>query len=380
MSPRADRLHYAGLSDIGRVRTHNEDAVLLSPPLYAVADGLGGHSAGEIASTVAVEALLAHTPARADAKALGRAVRAANREVIQAAAEGRGRSDMGTTLTAAFVDGDCIAVAHVGDSRAYLLSSEGLIQITQDHSMVADLVRQGRLTEAEAREHPNRSVITRALGSDPDMRADTYEVDAEPGDILLLCTDGLTSMLTDEQIAEILRAYRDPESTVRALIDAANAAGGQDNISAVVVHIEPGNPAGALTARHRSAILLPVLLWLLAGTIAVGAAWWGLNRYARSQAYLISENGHVVLYQGMQGTIAGLELRWLAEETTIPATALEPVTSARLAQGIPVEGLEQGRATLAEYRAQIASDTAETEVPSDEATGAVGEASDETTP
>lgn len=358
MTPRADRLHFAGLSDVGRVRTHNEDAVLLSPPLYAVADGLGGHSAGEIASTVAIEALLEHAPARADAKALGRAVRAANREVMQAAAEGRGRADMGTTITAAFVDADCIAVAHVGDSRAYLFSTEGLIQITQDHSMVADMVRQGRITEAEARDHPNRSVITRALGSDPNMRADTYEVDADPGDKLLLCTDGLTSMLTDSQIADILKAYRDPESTVRALIDAANSAGGQDNISAVVVNIDDADSPQYASARRRTIIMLPVLLWLVAGTLAVAAAWWGLNHYARSQAYLVSESGRVVLYQGMQGTVAGFELHWLAEETTIPANALEPVTSARLAQGIPVEGLDAGREVLERYRSQIASEAA----------------------
>ncbi|MDH4139078.1 MAG: protein phosphatase 2C domain-containing protein, partial [Coriobacteriia bacterium] len=210
MSARAGRPQYSGLSDVGRVRTHNEDAVLLSPPLYAVADGLGGHQAGEIASTLAVESLLENAPLRADAKALGRAVRSANRAVIDGAREGLGRAGMGTTLTAAIVEDTRIAIAHAGDSRAYLFHGGELERITLDHSVVADLIRQGSITEEESRTHPNRSVITRALGSDPNMYADTFEVDAEPGDRLLLCSDGLTSMLTDVRIADILASYRDP--------------------------------------------------------------------------------------------------------------------------------------------------------------------------
>jgi serine/threonine protein phosphatase PrpC len=236
MSSRATH-DYAAVTDIGRVRSHNEDSILAQPPLFVVADGLGGHEAGEVASSIAIETVRDHAPKRADAKALGRAVRAANREVIRAAGEGIGRTGMGTTLTAAIVEGTRIAVAHVGDSRAYLLHGTQLQRVTEDHSMVADLVRRGEITEQESRVHPNRSIITRALGSEANMEADVLEVEASEGDRLLLCSDGLTGMLDDAAIARILGQYRDPEVTAHALVAAANEGGGQDNISVVIVDI-----------------------------------------------------------------------------------------------------------------------------------------------
>ncbi len=351
---RADRLPYAGLSDVGRVRTHNEDAVLLSPPLYAVADGLGGHQAGEIASTVAIEALMAAAPRRADAKSLGRAVRAANREVIEAAREGYGRSGMGTTLTAAIVEGTRISVAHVGDSRAYVFHDNVLEPITFDHSMVADMVRQGSLSESEARAHPQRSIITRALGSDPNMCADTFEVDAQPGDRLLLCSDGLTAMLDDTQIADILSSFRDPSSTVRALVDAANAAGGHDNISVVVVDISE-EAHGLAEGRRPGRGWVAGLVWAFAAFALVALALLGVYQYAQSRAYVVSEDGTVSLYRGMPDEIAGIRLSWLEEETTITARSLDPRTSARLAQGIQVDSVTAGYLLLDEYRQQAES-------------------------
>lgn len=347
---RADRLPYSGLSDVGRVRTHNEDAVLLSPPLFAVADGLGGHQAGEIASTVAIEELMAAAPRRADAKALGRAVRSANRAVIEAAREGYGRSGMGTTLTAAIVEGTRISVAHVGDSRAYVYHDGVLEPITFDHSMVADMVRQGTLTETAAREHPQRSIITRALGSDLNMYADTFEVDAQPGDRLLLCSDGLTSMLTDRQISDVLSSYRDPNSTTRALIDAANAAGGHDNISVVVVDISE-EIAGVAQGRRPGQGWVGGLIWTFAALALVGLSLLGVYQYAQSRAYVVSEAGTVALYRGMPGTFAGVRLNWVEQETTITARSLDPVTSARLAQGIQVPSVTAGYLLLDEYRA-----------------------------
>lgn len=357
---RADRLPYAGLSDVGRVRTHNEDAVLLSPPLYAVADGLGGHQAGEIASTLAIEALMEAAPRRADAKALGRAARAANKVVLDAAREGHGRAGMGTTLTAAIVEGTRIAVAHVGDSRAYLYHSGVLEPITYDHSMVADMVRQGTLSEEEARVHPNRSIITRALGSDPNMYADTFEVTASPGDRLLLCSDGLTAMLRDAQIADVLGSYRDPGATVRGLVDAANAAGGQDNISVVVVDITADDGSGYPARRARGWVA--ALVWIFAALALVGLAIWGVYRYAQSRAYVISEGPTVTLYRGLPGSFAGLELRWIESETTITVRSLDPVTSARLAQGIQLPSVASGYELLDEYRLQ-AEETSPTPVP-----------------
>ncbi|MHB9003357.1 MAG: Stp1/IreP family PP2C-type Ser/Thr phosphatase, partial [Coriobacteriia bacterium] len=280
---RAEKLPYAGLSDVGRVRTHNEDAVLLSPPLYAVADGLGGHQAGEIASTIAIEALMEAAPLRADAKALGRAARAANRAVVDAAREGHGRSGMGTTLTAAIVEGTRIAIAQVGDSRAYVYHNGVLEPVTEDHSVVADMVRQGTLAPEDVRSHPNRSIITRALGSDLNMYADTFEVDAHVGDRLLLCSDGLTAMIDDPEIADIMSSYRDPGMTVRALVDAANAAGGQDNISVVVVEITDSDPE-AYGRPGYSRGWVGALVWLLAAALLIGLAGWGVYRHARTRA------------------------------------------------------------------------------------------------
>jgi len=349
------RESWAALTDIGRVRTHNEDSVLAQPPLFVVADGLGGHEAGEVASSIAVETLRDHAPRRPDAKALGRAVRAANREVIRSAREGLGKQGMGTTMTAAIVEGSHIAIAHVGDSRAYLLRAGRLEQLTEDHSMVADMIRRGQLTEAESRYHPNRSVITRALGTDANMTADVYELEAQPGDRLLLCTDGLTGMLEDAMIAETLATLREPSTAARALVDAANDAGGHDNISVVVVDVEGegthrrGAVVDASGARSGRG-WLALIGWLLLFALIVGGIAWGTYQYAQSRAYVKDVAGYVVVYQGVPGAFAGFTLSHVAEETTIPVAALDLATQARLAQGIPVGSLGEAYSTLAAYR------------------------------
>lgn len=338
---------WAALTDVGRVRSHNEDSVLAQPPLFVVADGLGGHEAGEVASSIAVQTLLDHAPRRPDAKALARAVRAANREVIRAAREGMGRSGMGTTITAAMVDDGNITIAHVGDSRAYLFSDGRLEQITEDHSMVADMVRRGQITEEESRVHPNRSVITRALGTDPNMVADTYEVEAKPGDILLLCSDGLSGMVDDDTIADILARVADPERAAQALIDAANAAGGHDNISVVLVTVEgtPGSPAAAASRSW-----LPVIGWVLLAIALVGAIAYGTWRAAQSRYYVADNGGTVAVFRGVPGSFAGLELSWLESESTVPVSALPPAQAARVRATIPVDSLSDGLALIERYR------------------------------
>lgn len=337
------RQTWAAVSDIGRVRTHNEDSVLAQPPLFVVADGLGGHEAGEVASSIAVETVRDHAPRRADAPALARAVKSANRAVIRAAREGVGRSGMGTTLTAALVEGTRIVLAHVGDSRAYLLHGRDLERLTEDHSMVADLIRRGQLTEAESRVHPNRSVITRALGTDGNMAADTYEVHADVGDRLLLCSDGLTGMLEDPQIAEILGAYRDPNTAAHALIEAANEAGGHDNISVVIVDIE-----AVAAARPRRGVL-SVFAWLAALALVIGAIGYGTYTYAYSRAYLIEQNGVVAVYRGVPGELGGLSLSWPVEVSDVRVEELPPGVQQRLADGEQVDNVATARARLQSY-------------------------------
>lgn len=353
---------FAGDSHVGLVRSGNEDAFLVAPPLFAVADGLGGHQAGEVASSIAIDVLLEAAPRSADSKALGRAVRQANSAVIEAAEAGRGRSGMGTTITAAMIEGNRIAVAHVGDSRAYLLHYGKLEQITDDHSMVADLVRQGQLTAEESRTHPNRSVITRALGSDPNMLADTFEVEAAPGDRLLLATDGLTSMVTDAEIERVLGSETSSRTAVDVLIDRALAAGGHDNITAIVVDIGKPRHAGATSPAPRRK-WGAILAWLLAAALILVGAVWTATSYARSQAYLVAEDGVVVVYEGVPGSVAGLDLNWRAEETTLTISSLDAVTASRLTDGIRVDGLDQARDLLEGYRSRAAAEQTSTVEP-----------------
>lgn len=357
MSAAERQPRFAGASDVGRVRSGNEDSLLLAPPLFAVADGLGGHQAGEVASRVAVDTVLANAPRKADSKSLGRAARAANKAVMEAAAAGRGRAGMGTTLTAAMIDGPRIAVAHVGDSRAYLMHRDGSLErITQDHSMVADLVRQGSLTEEESRTHPNRSVITRALGSDPNMNADTFEVTARPGDRLLLATDGLTSLVPDGDIADILSRHPEPQAAVDALIAAARLAGGYDNITSVVVDLAEDEEA-AVQKPARNA-WLHVALWTLALIAVVALAAGGVYRYATSRAFLVAEDGVVVVYRGVPGTVAGVSLRWRDQSSDVQVTDLSLPEQAALKAGVTTDSLAQAYAMLAAYRVEAAKNAA----------------------
>lgn len=345
------RPQWAALTDIGRVRTHNEDSVLVQPPLFVVADGLGGHEAGEVASSIAVETVRDHAPRHADAKALGRAVKAANREVLRVARESVGREGMGTTLTAAIVEGTRIAIAHVGDSRAYLLHDAQLQRITEDHSMVADMVRRGQLTEAEARVHPNRSVITRALGTDADMETDTLEIEASPGDRLLLCSDGLTGMVGEAEIAELLGSYRDPKVAGEALIAAANEAGGQDNISVVIADIAGDSAPTAEERRSGRRGWLAAIGWLVALALVVGSIAFAVYTYALSQAYAIDEAGYVVVYRGVPGEVAGISLSWPISRTTIPVTELSLGRQRALSEGVPFD-YDEAAAMIERYRSE----------------------------
>jgi serine/threonine protein phosphatase PrpC len=233
-------------SDTGLQRRTNEDAVYARPPVFAVADGMGGARAGEVASRMVVEALEAGLSADGTAEErLAERAREANRRIHEKATSDPARAGMGTTLTAAYVGEDAVSIAHVGDSRAYRLRGDELEQITDDHSLVGELVRRGKLTEEEAEDHPQRSVITRALGPEAAVDVDTWTFPAQPGDVFLLCSDGLTSMVDEAWIAEVLRSHPDLHSAGQALIDEANRRGGRDNITVVLFRLEGVGAAGA---------------------------------------------------------------------------------------------------------------------------------------
>ena len=239
----------AGAStDKGQVRHGNEDAYVVDPRLrlFAVADGMGGHRGGEVASATALEALRA---AVASGTSIGDAIAVANAAVFERAGDDHQLAGMGTTLTAVIPDERGLAIGHVGDSRAYLLRDGELRQLTTDHSLVEELVREGRLTEEQAAVHPQRSIITRALGVELDVQADVYAIVPRAGDRLLLCSDGLTTMLRATDIAAVLRRETDPTRAANLLVDAANGAGGEDNITTIVIDVETDalDPLGAIT-------------------------------------------------------------------------------------------------------------------------------------
>jgi serine/threonine protein phosphatase PrpC len=235
---------HAGKTDPGKKRRRNEDSYVIDPPLFAVADGMGGAQAGEVASQLAAAALRDGNGGGGDAEAqLVSLIQEANRRVWQRANEDAAASGMGTTVTAAIVDPDGrVTFGHVGDSRAYVLRGEKLEQLTEDHSLVAELVRRGELSPEEAESHPQRSVITRALGTDPDVDVDTFSVQAVAGDVFLICSDGLSSMIDDETMRSAIADNRaDLDGAARALVNAANRGGGEDNITAILFEVGDGD-------------------------------------------------------------------------------------------------------------------------------------------
>ncbi len=239
-------VEHAEATDRGRYREINEDALVVAPPYFAVADGMGGAQAGEVASRVAAEVVREHRRDLPPESLLADIAREANRRIYELAARDERRRGMGTTLTAALVAGDEVAIGHVGDSRAYRFRDGRLEQLTRDHSLVAELQRSGQITPEAAEQHPQRSVITRALGPEPEVEVDTYTVPARDGDVFLLCSDGLTTMLNDGEIEAVLKSSRDLKEAAENLVRAANQSGGRDNITVVLFKLaEEGSSQGA---------------------------------------------------------------------------------------------------------------------------------------
>lgn len=325
-------------SDTGRQRNANEDSFFVRPPVFVVADGMGGAQAGEVASKAAAEAFDRELPAAPPERVLKETIEAANREIHDHARADPSLAGMGTTITAAIVDGagEEVGIGHVGDSRAYRLRDGRFERLTRDHSLVEEMRRKGQLTDAQAEDHPQRSIITRALGPEPDVEVDVQTVAAQPGDLFMLCSDGLTTMLDDAHIARILAGATSLEAAMRALIDEANRAGGRDNITAVAFRLEgSGVPAPAtegatlvgasaaeagLTAtevRRRAAAAaakerreqleakpkrrrLRLVAKTLAAVILIAAVGFGLW-YGNRQIYFLGTDqaGRVALYRGL---------------------------------------------------------------------------------
>ena len=335
----------AGHTQTGHVRRSNEDSYLMREPLFMVADGMGGAAAGEIASRMCAEAFAEIDLIRTrGTEALGSAIRTANTRIHERAASDIEMSGMGTTVTAALVaDDGSIAFAHVGDSRAYLMREGELRRLSEDHSVVAELVASGQLTEEEAERHPQRSVITRALGADSSVQVDAFTLQSQAGDVILLCTDGLTGMIDEAKVAALLDSGKECEPIARDLIRAALAGGGEDNVTAIVFRMGDGD-ADQDTQRHTARMVLTVdpdleepapvpeprsrkrtlaVVLIIAAVIAVlaGGVYLGLR-----ESHFVGADettGHVVVYQGLPIDLwGGVTLYHTVYDSHVPYASL----------------------------------------------------------
>jgi serine/threonine protein phosphatase PrpC len=347
-------------TDIGRVRERNEDSFLVDPPIYAIADGMGGARGGAVASGLALEKIeeLSHE----GKLTLTELVRAANRAVFERSVSDREVSGMGTTLTAATVDDRGAHLAHVGDSRAYLVRAGALRQLTSDHTLVNRMVKAGEITPQEADVHPQRNVLTRSVGTEPEVRVDELDVPLIDGDRLLLCSDGLTNMVTEPQIQAILESTVNPQEAADRLVKAANRAGGIDNITVVILDVHddedgmaegggewegsPGGPtlgsgapqgrAPETEARGRPRpSRATVKKWSIRTAIvvvAIAAIVVAVRIYLDRQWYVGESGGRVAVYQGIPAEFAGLRFSHVELQTDILA---DDVTELPLYQQLP---------------------------------------------
>lgn len=350
-------ISFGSRTDIGYVRDHNEDSLIIIPPLFAVADGMGGHEAGEIASEITVNTLAELAPSHLDAEGLTAAVEAANYNVMKAPRQGIGRDGMGTTLTAAMLEGERLLIAQVGDSRAYLLHKGHLQQITRDHSLMADLIEAGQITPEEARVHPNRSVITRAIGSDIHMRPDIYELNVDAGDRILLCSDGLSSMISNNAIESIMRRQSDAQHCADELVTAALENGGADNVTVVVADVPGFSEVREKKRAHKSRVFYIGLAIALIAVIF--AAGFGGYAFISNSAYLIEENGKVSVYRGTPDDFMGIKLSTLDHTTNVDVDKLQPGVANRIKEGMSVSSIDEANSLIAGYEEEIARGEAE---------------------
>jgi PPM family protein phosphatase len=347
-------------TDVGRVREGNEDAFVVEPPLYAVADGMGGARAGEVASQLALATITEME--KAGSSTLEDEVREANRIVFTRAGEDERYAGMGTTLTAVLATPEAIHVAHVGDSRAYLARAGTLRQLTRDHTLVDRMVQAGEITPDEADVHPHRNVLLRALGTEPKVEVEVDDVGLLESDRILLCSDGLTTMVTEDQILAILAATVGlPQDAADRLVRAANRAGGIDNITAIVLDVEAGDPeAGTVAAAPAPARTRPKRRWWpwIAGAVGVVllamVALTVFRSYVDNQWYVGVSNGHVAIYQGIPAAPFGFELSHVDLDTGLDASAVAALaTFPGLTEGINVDDRDAALATVDQMRQDL---------------------------
>jgi protein phosphatase len=396
------KLRWGACSEIGLVRQINEDSKWHEPPLFVVADGMGGHSAGDVASAMAIEEV-ARELRRTDS--LSGAVHAANRAIFEKASKNPELAGMGTTITALFTNGATAQIAHVGDSRAYLLHDGALSRLTTDHTVVGRLVQQGRLMQEDADRHPQRSYLERALGVDSDVEVDVHVLDFAPEDRVLLCSDGLFGMIDDDLILEILQNERDPQRAAERLCEEAVHAGGNDNVTCIVVDFPidrvsapaaaatlaqptvfsgprntgplrdppPGNvrtmpastpraaaappvpvpapppPAPVGKPRRRGRFLISLSLLL----IALGAAAFATRAWINNSWYVGDQDGSVTIFNGPRGQVIGMELSDVEEKTPLAVDSLPEIDQIRLKEGITARSRADAQSVVRNLEAKV---------------------------
>lgn len=381
------RLDVAAITDQGRVRKRNEDALYAGEAVFAVADGMGGHLAGDVASATAllpIEALDGRVfpDAARTREALLDAILAANSAVVTKAAEQPDLRGMGTTLTAIILEGRRLHVGHVGDSRAYLVRDGALTQLTSDHTLVAQLVEEGQLTAEQAAYHPQRSIVTRAIGVDPNLAVDTLTIDLLDGDQILLCSDGLTGPVSDVEILGVLTGEAPADEAVQQLVDTANARGGPDNITVVLVRFiaedvaastnGEGGPTvirpdrGGDTGEHWAAAIRrlgalghagdaeedderPTGRWqrgvaIVAVLVALVAGTWFGGRWLLSRSFFVGIDGdQVAVYHGVPASVGPVELFWVAEPSDVTVEEIADWYVVELRDGVAAADLADAR-------------------------------------
>ena len=372
-------------TDIGRLRDGNEDSYLADMPLFAVADGMGGHLAGDVASATAVEVIQQRRGAAdgGDPETLATLVKEANHAIWNKASSDPGFRGMGTTCTLILLDESTAQIAHVGDSRAYLFRDGELKQLTEDHTLVGRMVREGRLEPGEADRHPQRSIVTRALGVDEDVEVDLLSVEVSAGDRLLLCSDGLSSMIDGSTITEVLAADRDPQAAADALVERANEAGGEDNITVVVIDVgAKSDQAPPATAHHsdvgerartdpaadtgyHEVVAAPrarrrwprVVLGTVLLVAVIAAGGYFAANYALDNSWFVGvdDEGIVTIYRGIPEEVAGMTLKEVHERSAIRIASLPTFKRDEVESGIKVDSLEEAEQTIADLE-RLATD------------------------
>lgn len=381
----------AAKTDVGRVRQSNEDSYLVKEPLFAVADGMGGHLGGEVASATTIETISSDASASMprDTGALATIVKSANAAIWDKSKGDPNLRGMGTTCTLALLKDDTLHIAHVGDSRAYLLRNEQLEQLTEDHTLVSRMVQEGRLAPEEAERHPQRSIITRALGADSEVEVDELSLPLQENDRILICSDGLTSMIDASAVQDVLTRQKSPQAAADELVELALQAGGEDNVTVVLIDLvadgaEPPAPVDTPAAAPREqtepdAVPAPpavdtgvhrldevprrtqpetdpqsgrrwgrgVVIALIA-ILLLGGAAYAAGRYTLANSYYVGADdaGRITIYKGIPEEVAGVSLREAEEQTDVSVEDLPAFLQGDVEEGIKVESLDEARDTV----------------------------------